>query len=344
MKVFFILLIIILGTIFRIDDFNKNHPDIDELFQIKNMQESKPFWRNDQMYGDHTSYPLEYLIHFAIIKVLPHLSIDLEKNTVEGYRPFYKWILAIPHLIFYVMGLIVFYVLCEIYLKSTQAKICAFILLMFNVHLIYHAFAFRPYSVLIGLGIINLESSLRFFTMRSLRIIPIMIFSCFYHAYGLLIVLVCLVFNYFYAKTLFYGNAVKWRWMFLGLCVSSSLWAYYASWNSFGLHPNKIQSIVDPFQFMSKQNLFENLLLNFFGNQLLYIIFLPLTALGIIFSNKKQLFFLLILIIVPSILIILFDIKTQYWIHSRQFVWIMPFWAVFCGMMIDNLKEKAVTN
>ncbi|MEK7111736.1 MAG: hypothetical protein AAB875_00250, partial [Patescibacteria group bacterium] len=70
---------------------------------------------------------------------------------------------------------------------------------------------------------------------------------------------------------------------------------------------------------------------------LVFYALVPLLALAMI-KGLIDWKFLAWLVIVPIALICLVDIKTHYWIHARQYIWVIPFFAIFCGKIVDKIK------
>ncbi len=158
----------------------------------------------------------------------------------------------------------------------------------------------------------------------------VILFTCVYHAYGPMIAFLPL---FFYKRPA--------SWFLLTIPAGIALWAFYAWYSHFGLSPNTVQSQVDTFQYFPKVKFFENLLLNLSGGSLIFYMIVPLLAFSFIRGlGSDDLMFLILLIVVPLTLICLIDIKTHYWIHPRQFVWVIPFFAVFCGKKLSRLGGR----
>lgn len=59
-----------------------------------------------------------------------------------------KWGIAIPHILFTLLGFYFLYLICKRYLRSIFAWIATFALVVFHRDLIFHSFELRPYAVL----------------------------------------------------------------------------------------------------------------------------------------------------------------------------------------------------
>lgn len=346
-----IILISLAGIYFRVSAGAMAHPDGDDMFEYTTMQNYRNFWpaviSNKSCYGDHSSYPGEYILHFNILK-----KLGLFKNTDNTTsRQFTKrdcLILIIPHALFMLAGFILLYFLCETFISTATGKIIAFILFSFNSTLIYHALGFRPYAVLPTLAMANLYFLYLFLKNKNiltyLFYILTIFFTCIYHAYGILLVGFPIIFCCGLVKiaktdtTKTFITFIK----FLGipLILSVLAWAYYASYNTFGMTPNAMQSKVDPFQFIPQKILFQTTVTFLFGNGILTMIFFPVVVVASFMSKRfSDFLFVFLFVLSPLLLIFAIDIKSSYWILQRQYIWVMPFFAIFTGMMIDRLRR-----
>ncbi len=334
-------LIVLFGLSARFFTFQSAHPDSDEMFELRNMQGLKPeaVLKQNTFYGDHTSFPGEYLVHYLPMRTLNLFEkpaiIEIEQHKVEGINKTGFWILAIPKIILTLISFVLFYFVCEGCFRSPLGWVIAFSLLLFNVNLIYHAVSLRPYGILTELAIIHLWFCGSFRNERWFRIThAVAIFlTCIYHAYGPLIAILPL-FGY-YKMRKFSSNEVL-----VGILLGLSGWIYYAAYNTFGMTPNHVQSIANPFQFITKENFLGGILETIFGGSLITLACVPFVLLGITKITWPQVRFFLVMILLPLALIILVDIKTQYWIHPRQYIWLLPAIAFLCG----DLAESGVRN
>lgn len=337
-----VLLIVFFGLTSRFFTFQNSHPDSDELFELRNMQSIKPvaILSNKTFYGDHTSFPGEYLIHYLPMVALNLFNnpakIDIEGGKLQGLTKTSFWILAIPKILIMLLSIVLFYILSASYLKTTLGFVIAFSLFMFNGHMIYHAFSLRPYGILPELAIINLFLAMHtskkeyFFILQGC----VIFFTCIYHAYGILIALLPIL----------YFRRERYRDLLWFILPAIAVWVYYASYSTFGLAPNKVQSVVDTFQFIKKENFLPGIVDAFFGTSILTAAIIPLVLIGLNYIKKTHIYFFMTFILLPLALIIAVDIKTQYWIHPRQFIWIIPAFALWCGMLTERIfKNEAQT-
>lgn len=333
-----IILLVLFGLSSRIFTFQSVHPDSDEMFELRNMQNLslKDVIKQNTFYGDHTSFPGEYLIHYLPMKVLnlfeKPAKIDIEQRRIEGIDKTGFWVLAIPKILITLLSFVLFWLVCQQFLKTTLGHIIAFSLVLFNGHLIYHAFSLRPYGILPELAIINLFLASRDNKERWFYIVHIVtiFFTCINHAYGPMIAVL---------PVLFFRKE-RYRNMWLPVCVSLSCWMYYAAYSTFGMTPNKVQSQVDTFQFITRQSFLEDILKALFGTSLITAAAIPFVMIGVQYLNRNLLNFFLLLILLPLSLIILVDIKTHYWIHPRQFIWLLPAIGLWCAMLTETYLRK----
>lgn len=219
-------------------------------------------------------------------------------------------------------------------MENQVGRIVAFLLLAFNNTLIFHAFGFRPYAVLPTLAIANLLLASYFLRKRtilnSIVYSLLFFFTCIYHAYGILIAGLPLLF------ICILGKQFNLKWFFIPVGLSILAWAYYASHNTFGVTPNTMQSQVEPFRFLPKHQFWQINISLFFGNNLLSIGLWPFVLIGLMKMKKDFALFFFLMIMLPLVLICLVDIKTHYWILQRQYIWLMPWFAVFVGKLIER--------
>ena len=332
-KIIVIALICLFGFTSRLFVFQSQHPDTDELFELRNMQRLTPtdVLKRTTFYGDHTSFPGEYLIHLAPMAALNMFNkpadLSYEDGTI-GVKKHEFWILSMPKIIISLTAFYLFWLMCGNFLSTTLGFIVAFLMISLNATLIYHSFSLRPYGILPELAIINLYLSSRKNNEKNFSLFhgTIILFTCIYHAYGILIAFLPLIFF----KPQRHENII------LVNVAAVIMWVYYASYNTFGVTPNHVQSVVDPFQFITKENFLNGIIDALFSGSLLTVASLTLVMIGAARADHSEILFLLILVLLPLTLIILVDIKTSYWIHPRQFCWIIPALAIWCGKMADK--------
>jgi hypothetical protein len=336
-----ILTIAMIGLYSRAMIFHKYHPDKDELFELQSLQTKKiaDTLKKDQFYGDHTSFPGEFILHYPFLKFLGFLDnpihIDVAKGNVGTNKKSF-WIIAIPKITLTALSFYLFYLLCRP--MKELGGIIAFIIFSLNSHLIYGAFSLRPYGMLPELAIFNIYMCNQLFTRKDpafyLAHSALIFFTCIYHAYGPLISFMPIILFIVNNR----NNKVP-VYLFIFLPLSLIAWAYYASYNSFGLTPNAIQSQVDTFQFIKKEDIFNGILGALFSGSFIMITTLPFVLAGILNIKRDTFLNLFILVIFPILLICLMDVKTNYWIHPRQFTWVIPAMALWCGTIAESRKE-----
>ncbi|MEK6879511.1 MAG: hypothetical protein AABY22_07890, partial [Nanoarchaeota archaeon] len=160
-----------------------------------------------------------------------------------------------------------------------------------------------------------------------------------YHAYGILVVLLpmfyFLNFTNYRMNDSYLGNMLK------VVFISLPIWCWYAFGNSFGMTPNKLQAVVDTFQFLPAHKAFSITLAQLFGDNLVIQFLMPLVFIALLSSTRKATWLtLLFMIILPIILILIMDIKTHYCFIQRQWVFVIPWFALWCGGLIDGLCQK----
>ena len=337
-KIACLVCVALIGIGMRIGHYHTRHPDKDELFQLKSLQTYgiRSVFKNDSFYGDHTSFPGEYLLAYFPMRSLGLLrknaKIDLQKMMVEGITKKDFYILNIPHIIISVIGMLCFFWLC-FYLKHWQSILLAMGLYFFNVNLIYHEIAFRPYAVLPDLFMIVIVLCTIFAEEKTKRnwilFTLLSLFTLIYHAYGIILVLLPIL----YFRKLRTDNRV-WIIFLIGLAG----WANYASYNTFGMIPNDVQSQMDPFSYMPKNKFGYLVILNIFGGSTSMMVGIPIVIGGLLLGQNIK--GLASFVIIPIILIIIINIITKYGIHPRQFLFTMPIFAIFCGQCLDKILGK----
>jgi len=306
----------------------------DDLYQYNCMAgDFKPFWLF-QKFGDFSSFPGEYVLNYF---------------PVHWFGP-NKWGLAIPHILVTIAGFFLLYALCRRYVQSWVGYAVAFGIFALNTNLVFHSFEFRPYAVLPVLALSSLWLAHRYADQGGYKsraeafwsgLLIVVIVN--YHIYGIAL----------FALPLLYAAVVH----FLRLrklppvlpilpvsIVALGIWAYYASYNHFGAVHNSFQPAMETFLYIPNpmekpvgflKAVFANLI-GFRAGYILLVslIIAPLTAAG---KRAEQLLFFGILVVLPILLILYADIKSQYWFIQRQFIWVMPFFAILLGSQWDTI-------
>ena len=206
-----------------------------------------------------------------------------------------------------------------------------------NFQLIYHAFALRPYAVLPELMIFNLFLCFVCFNSKS-RLLWVLYsvlfyFTCIYHAYGILIALLPLV-----------CNMIDWRrvpYRFIPMVVVSLLcWGYYASYNSFGMIPNAVQTQVSAFEYMPRVGFFNSVFHNLTGGGVVMYGLAGVLLIRCFRFDKGDWSFLGLLVLLPLALIFGVSLISHAWILPRYFIWVFPTFIMFCVMQVEKLVER----
>ncbi len=192
----------------------------DEIYQFQCMQGTfKPFWFY-HTYGDYTTFPGEYILHYPLVSAF-------------GMN---KWMLALPHLLLTVLGFYLLFLLCRIYMRSWVGFTVAFLIYALNDNLIFHSLEFRPYAVLpvAALGSLyiahRLSEGFKTISLPGQCLTALLIlFIINYHAYGILVFTLPLIFVLITTKRL-----LPWRFLIVVLTLSLSVWLWYASYNHLG--------------------------------------------------------------------------------------------------------------
>ncbi|MEK7140317.1 MAG: hypothetical protein AAB815_00875 [Patescibacteria group bacterium] len=325
-----VLIIFVISFWLRFDCYQTKHPDQDELFELSSLlsKDITTVFDNKAFYGDHTSFPGEYLLYALPLRMLGKTpSIDVGRMEVTGMERHDFLKMALVKMVLWVVSFWLLYAIC-VSMMGGWGVVLALAIYGFNFQLVYHAFELRPYSVLPVLVILNFWLATRRGGWRlDVCYGLVILFTCVYHAYGVMIAFL----------PLFFMNSSRRWWILSVVPFALAAWVYYAVYSHFGLSPNTAQSQVDTFQYFPKVKFFENLLLNLSGGSLIFYMIVPLLAFSFIRGiGSDDLMFLILLIIVPLALICLVDIKTHYWFHPRQFIWVIPFFAVFCGRQVSK--------
>lgn len=333
-----ILVIFFIGIWFRFDCYQTKHPDQDELFELSSLfgKDIKTVFDNKAFYGDHTSFPGEYLVYALPLRLLGFDAvgkapmIDVGRMEVTGMERYDFLKLASIKIVLFIISFWLLYAI-----SSSMMGGWGIILVMaiygFNFQLVYHAFELRPYSMLPVLAIFNLWLCKRRGGLLVNMIHGVVVlFTCIYHAYGPMIAFL----------PMFWMKDLRLKRILFIILFALVIWSYYAVYSHFGLSPNAVQSQVDTFQYFPRVKFFETLLLNLSGGSLIFYMLIPLLAFSFIRGlSFNEWLFLILLVVIPLSAIFLIDLKTHYYFHPRQFVWVIPFFAVFCGRQVDKITS-----
>lgn len=324
-----LVVLAVLGFWYRVDSYKTHHPDNDEFYelqQISNDMNFKRVFSGRGGYGDHTSFPGEFILYWPVLKILDVGRVELKSLgnmgwEVRGVGADWFWKASVLKGVLCVLGLFLMGFFCY---RFGWCGVFGMALYSFNPHLVYHAFEMRPYSVLPVLALMSVYLARCRFTWFHLLFI---FFCCIYHAYGPLIV---------FLPIIFYQSSRRIE-FWLGCILALLVWGYYASYNMFGWSPNGVQAVVSSFEYFKPSGLAY--MQSFLGSGLSYVGLLPLIFLCFL-SDRVDLYFLILMIILPVMLICLVDLKTSYWIHPRQWIWVMPWFGLWVSDMLYQYYKK----
>ena len=291
-----------------------------------------------------------------LLKRLPSMELNTYLNWDHFLiYPFFKifsfnkWGLAIPHIVSAILGFYLLYLVSKRYFKTMWGYLISFIVVCFNATLIEHATEIRGYAVLPTLALaclylsemlineINLNPTKRFFIGTFF-----LLTACF-HTYGLFILFFCLIYallNKPSARTfssIFKGIS---KILVIVFSVGIPFWLFCV-FGPFHLYvdPTKF----DTYQFMpNPHNNIMGFLKSIFGNLLgfKYFYFLLIALVfPFVFPYKeryKQISFLFIMVFFPVLLILVCDLIGHCYFVQRQFIWVMPYFAIFLGWSCDS--------
>ena len=307
---------------------------VDELNQLNVMRGS--FWQliNDLPRGELNSY-LNW-DHFLIYPFFKIFSFN-------------KWGLAIPHILATILGFYLLYLICRLYFKTIWGYIITFSVVCFNSNLINHATEIRPYAVLPTLALASLYLSellinrIDLSPIRKFFIGMFFILIICFQAYGVFIVFLSLVFVLLNKpRTRSFASFFKSisKTMLFVFLIAMPFWIFCV-FGPFHIRFELIKRNV--FEFIPNPcNNITGFLKGIFGNLVgfkkLYFLLVSLIF-PFVFPYKervKQISFLVIMIFFPILLILISDLMSGYWFLQRQFVWVMPYFAIFLGWSCDS--------
>lgn len=308
----------------------------DEVYQFDQMKGPlKSFWLH-HTYGDFSSFPGNYLINYPFIAMF-------------GMN---KWALAIPAIASMVLMFYLLYKLSHRFYATLIGYVVTFLMVAFNEDLIFHGLEFRPYSILPTLALASvyfydllINQYPRLLRWQKVSIVVFFLFTAIFHAYGILIIFLPLVFSItLNFKIIKQGAISKGLLQYTGIVLlfSTLLWAWYASSSHFGFKANNQPLMDNVFQFLPSPFLdlvdFLRIVLAILaGYKPFHFFMFGVLALFLPNASRlRQLSLLLLLVIIPVALILYTDIRSQYWFLQRQFIWVMPFFIIFLGWGWDT--------
>lgn len=261
-----------------------------------------------------------------------------------------KWGLAIPHILSTLLGFYLLYLMCRRYLKTIYGYAITFTVVCFNATLIEHATEIRPYAVLPTLALASLYVSLHLVdhhaamsARKKFWIGAFFTLVLLFHVYGALILFCPLAFALWTRrgtpsfKAVCRSTAMILA-VVLGIAVpiwALSLFGSHLPWQGYGF---KVNDYI-PYPFEDAVGFLKRIFGNLVGHKVLYVLlpgavisfFLPHGARG------RQAAFLTITVFIPIGLILLADVSQNYFFVQRQFIWVMPLFALFLGWSWESL-------
>lgn len=319
------------AKVFQNRDYN---PDETDHFNYAMSAGFEPFWQR-LYYGDELiCFPGYYLTTVPFIKIFTYN----------------KWGVAIPHILSTLLGFWFLFLICQRWFKTHWGTLITFFLFATHRELIYHAFELRPYALLPTIGLMSLYFlemviSPRFTLSHWTKIwlLLLFIFIINYHSYGILIFGVCSIF-------LFFRESIRYSWRvvykrnlpFYGLLglLALPLWLWYNSGNVYRTDINTFAFIANPL--IHPGVFFREIIGNLVGNRTNYIFLFCLLSQFFYkpIITREKISYLLILIVLPIELILLADVLSHYWFIQRQFIWVMPYFAIFIGWCWDSMLSE----
>jgi len=301
-------------------------------------------WTDELAQLSVMEYPfMIFLKKIAQVETFPYLSGDYYLIypffKIFGYN---KWGLAIPHLIATILGFYLLYLITKNYFKTIWGYAITFGIICFNRELIGHALEIRTYAVLptLALGCLYfslqlVEQNINMQLWKKWAIGTFFVLTVWFHAYGVLIFIAplgfCLLTKW---KDGFFGVIFKdvVKLVAVVLCISLPLWF----WSIVKQHGPL--EVVDAFQyipnpFRDTTGFLKGIFCNLLGYKKLYFLLIGVLLPFIIPYQErfKQISLLIITIFIPIGLIALMSAINSYWFVQRQFIWTIPFFALFLG-------------
>jgi len=328
-----ITIICIYGLYLRVVTLAVRQLSPDEMFQVHVLNSSFLQFLQSLRELEYCSYLSgDYFLLYPFFKIF-------------GYN---KWGLAIPHIISTILGFWLLYLICRKYLRTTFAYLIVFVVVCLNINLIGHALELRVYAVLptLALGCLYLCQRLvgsKTTFKQKIAVGLFFVITIWFHVYGLLILFVTALFSLFEKRRdPSFGLIFKdfFKFMSVVLAMSLPLWII----SVFG--PHAANQKVDIFEYIPNplfdiigflKGVFANLI--GYRHKQLYLLLIGLFFPLLIPYKRRfeQMTFLIFLVFVPIGIILLADVKNSYWFVQRQFVWVIPFFALFLGWSWDSL-------
>ncbi len=309
----------------------------DELFQLSLMKGGILQLIKAIPYSEQSSYlNLDYFLAYPFFKVFS----------------FNKWGVMMPHIIATILGFYLLYLICRRYFKTVWGYIITFGVVCFNATLMFHATEMRPYAVLptLALGCLyfsevlvneNNLSSIKKFLIGAFFLLTI----CF-HTYGLFMLFFSLVYallNKPPTRTIssIYRSISKM--LIVVFSIGLPFWLFCI----FGPLRYQVESHkIDAFYYIPNPlinaiGFLKGVFGNLIGFKKLYFLLIALVF-PFVFPVKersKQISFFVIMVFSPMLSILACDLLVSYYFIQRQFIWVIPYFAIFLGWSCDSFMD-----
>jgi len=261
----------------------------------------------------------------------------------------------IPHLLITLVGFYFLYLLCKKYFKTMGGFFITFSIVAFNLELVENLVMIRVYAVLPTLALMSLYFAqmlvgqyAQLSPRQRIGIASFFVVLIWFHVYGI-VILGC---------TMLFAILEKWRepdvqrvlkdilrLLTVVFVVAMPLWCYsvfgphlsyeqetfvHRKINTFDYIPNPLVTILG---FL--KSIFGNLIgykgLYFLLFGMLIPVFLPYRR------RLRDIAFFLILVVLPIQLMLQGVLQCGYWFVQRQFLWVVPLFALFLGSVWEAL-------
>ena len=329
------------GFILRINRLANRNLWVDEVNQLEHtIGPFKPIWQRLRN-GEVTAFPGDYILKWPVI----HFT------GIEN-----KWLVNLLHYPITLLGFYMFYLICKKHIKSTFGFIVAFCLMTIHNDLVFHSFEFRPYAILPTFTLISFYFSdllINNKTISNLKRFFIYLFLMFFvivHAFGLMIILLCLFFFLIQRvkekdfKQVFTKMIMKPMLCFLFFAIPTFIW--FATGVSLCNRAHFVAMGIKVFQYFPDPAKGVDYFLDWVIIHLLGFKKYNVTVLlyGVLIAwiiphkqRLKQIQYMFLFFIIPIGFILISDIQKNYWFVQRQFVWTMPLFAFFIGWCWDSI-------
>jgi len=333
---FLVAIFILLASYLRFEHFSNGRFDGDEVYQVHNILHAEMKFFEWRQVGEFTCFKADYFLNYPVIKLF--------HGNIWGMRSL--------HIFIYFLGFVPLYFIMRNMFHTFVGYFVTLSIICFNNTLIIHSFEIRPYAVLPTLSLLSYYFWERLFSSQ--EVMPkrikiwwgvFIVLMAGFHAYGLFIVFLPAVYHFLKVLENF---SIKEVWQKNGMylvtigIISFSVWFYYALGTRVIYHPILSAMPITTFEYFSNpavdliqflKNIFGNLL----GNKFLYVLMVGLMGIGLGTKSevKFKILFFLLLIVLAIECVFLPTLMEGYVFVQRQFIWVIPFFAIFMGWIWD---------